>query len=523
MASKAPVDDQQFTGQTQGWASGVNARDMLSNLAPDEARVIENGILDERGAFSKRLGCWSNGTFGVGGDLALSMHTFDRGSANVPQVILQTTAGKLYYTVDPWANPVVWTQITTGLSTTSPLSFETFGGKVYMSNGVDSYASWDGATYTTFPSAPKARYLRLWKDTMWASGVPGLDDRTYESAAGDPETWPVASWIDISKGDGDRTTGLGTDGFTLIVFKRNRHMAIVDPVTLQNRVVDFEKGCESHFSIIQFEGFVYFLSRRGFCKYFGDSPSQIISYKLDPVFTPSILNLAALDTCRAYVVENRIGWSLPEVGSAVPTMQIEYYPRLGPISPFGTVGIGPFAVQRMPSGIFVRVRSGNQETLFGAKTTANKFLQMFAAIGTDDGATFTAILETGPYNFGAPTRTKYIRSIRFLGRGDFTCQIKRNYETSSYKAIPVSLTATVDVWSLANLWGSGNWGPDSVVKELRVNPDAYGRAFVFRFSDSSTDLGSKLVDVGSREYSIATGKWGIYMVVFDGTVLGVRD
>ena len=515
-------DLQQVVAHTQGFDGGVNLRDTVAQLAANELRMSENGILDERGGWAKRLGCWSNGVFGVGADRAISMYTFYRGSATVPQVLMHTSAGNLYYTTDPTANPVVWTLITGGLSGVAPMSFETFNGKCYFSNGVDNYASWTGAAYTTFPSAPKGKFLRLWKDTMWVSGVTGLDDRVYSSNAGDAETFGVAAWVDIAKGDGDAVNALGSDGLVLIVAKRNRGMTIYDPVTYANRVVDFEKGCESHFSMIQFEGDIYYLSRRGICRFDQSGPARIVSAKIDPLFDPAILNLNALNKAWAYTYNNTVGWALPEVGSAIPTLQIEYYPRLGPISQFGTIGIGPWAFQRMIAGIFTRYRSGAIEYLFGAHSTSNKFLQMFAPIGTDDGAAFTAIMETGAYDFGAPTRTKYIRRMRILGRGLVTLQIRRNFKSAIYKTFSADMASTANTWGTGN-WGTGTWGPDSIFKEAEINPDAYGRYFQLRFTDSSTDTSRKLVEVGSREYALTAGEWGVYMVTLEGDLMGVRD
>ena len=521
MASSAQ-DLQAVSAHTQGFEGGVNLRDTIAQLAPNELRVGENIVLDEKGGASKRLGCTSNGTFGVGTDRGLSAYTFYRG-ASAPQVLLHTSGGKLYYTNDASAAAIVWTQIATGLSTTVPMSFETFNSKCYFSNGVDLYASWDGTTYVTYAAAPKGKYLRLWKDTMWMSGVTGLIDRVYSSAAGDAETWPVAAWVDITKGDGDSVTTLGSDGIVLIVQKRNRGMTIYDPVTFANRIVDFEKGCESHFSMIQFEGDIYYLTRRGIAKFDSSGPSRLISAKLDPLFDPVVLNLSALSMAYAYTINNTIGWALPEVGMTYPTLQIEYYPRLGPISQFGTVGVGPWCFQRMPASVFTRVRSGATEYLYGAHNAANKFLQLFSLIGTDDGATFTAVMETGAYDFGVPTRTKYIRRIRILGRGVLTAQLKRNFQTAVYKTKALTMNSTSDVWSVTDLWGTGTWGPDSIFKEAVWNPDAYGRYFQLVLSDSSTLLGKKLIKAGNQDYSLTAGEWAIYLVTLEGDVLGVRD
>jgi hypothetical protein len=521
MASRT-TDLQSVVARSQGFDGGVNLRDTVAQLAANELRIGENIVLDERGGASKRLGCQSNGTFGVGADRILSTYTFYRG-ASAPQVIIHTTAGKLYYTNDPTAGTITWTQIATGLSATAPFSYEAFNGKCYMSNGVDDYRAWDGAAQTTFPSAPKGKYLRLWKDTMWMSGITSLQDRVYSSGAGDAETWPVASWVDLSKGDGDTTTALGTDGLVLIVGKKNKAITIYDPTTFANRVVDFEKGIESHFSVVQFEGDVYYITRRGIARFDQSGPARIISNKLDPLFDPNVINLNALSTVTAYTIGNQIGWAIPESGNPLPTMQIEYYPRLGPISQFGTIGIGPWTFHRIPATTFVKFRSGANEFLYGGAAASNKFYQIFAPVGADDGSAFTAIMETGAYDFGQPTRSKYIRRMRILGRGQVTMLIRRNFQTAIYKTFNLDMSSSTDVWSTLDTWGSGTWGPDSSFKEALANTDAYGRYFQIRFTDSGIDTGRKLLEVGSHEYALSGGQWAVYLMTLEGDILGVRD
>jgi hypothetical protein len=147
---------------------------------------------------------------------------------------------------------------------------------------------------------------------------------------------------------------------------------------------------------------------------------------------------------------------------------------------------------------------------------------MFAPVGTDDGVIFTAILETGELDFGAPSRTKYVRRIRILGRGDVTLQIKKNFRSAVDKTKAINMTSLNNLWN-TGVWNTGNWGPDSLFKEALINPDAYGRVFQLRFTDSSSAIGRKLLEVGSREYSITSGEWGIYLFTIDADLLGVRD
>jgi hypothetical protein len=502
----------------------LNTRDALNLLQPDELRKCENAVLDERGGVSKRLGCTDKGAFSATGtDRILSMYTFYRGSAANPQVLIHTTGGKLYYTDDPTAQPIVWTQIATGLSASAPFSFETFNSKCYFSNGVDSYAKWDGTTYTTIPTAPKGKYLRLWKDTMWVSGVSTLDDRVYSSNPGDAETFGVSNWVDLAKGDGDTVTALNTDGIFLIVGKRNRSFVIYDPVTFANRAVDFEKGFESHFAVVQFEGQIYYLSRRGICKWISDSPSEIISGKIDPIFDPSVINISQLSKAFAYTIGNQVGWAIPEAGSAVPSIQVEYYPRLAGLTAYGNRGTGPFVIHRMPCGAFARYRSGTVEYLYAGATGANKVYQPFSSIGQDDGVTYSTLVETGPIDFGAPTITKYLRRCRLLGRGVFTFILLRNFQTAIYKSYTVDLNSAADLWTPTDLWGTGTWGPDAVIKEKKFHPDAYARFFTIRIIDSETTIGKKPVPVGSIDYNLDAGEWGLYGFYMDATMAGVRD
>ena len=507
--------------RTQGFAGGVNMRDAVNQLAANECRRLENMILDERGGASKRLGCLNKGTFGASGDRILSMATFARQqSPSVPpQIIIHTSAGSLLYTTDPNAATVTWTSIATGLSTTAPMSFAMYNNVLYFSNGVDAYARWDGTTYTTYASAPKGAFLCPWKDAMWVSGVVGLPDRVYTSVAGDPTTFNVSGWVDILKGNGSAVTALGTDTIYLVVFKRRGHSVITDPVNLTNRVVDTVNGCESHFSVVQHLGLLFFISRKGIARFYGDAPASILSDKIAPLFTPDILNLNAMTTAYAYTVEDRVGWAVPETGQTRPTLQIEYAPLLAAAGG----GAGPMYFHRMPARAFCTYRTGATERLFAGHNNANKMLQCFAAAGQDDGVTFNGLLETKAFDFGVVPQTKYLRRVGVLGRGKFNILVKRNYETPVIGTDTIDLTTATDTWSMADSWGAGTWGPGSIIKGKAVNFDLYGRNYTLQFSDSESAVGSVPIPVGAIDYAVTTGEWGIYGAELDGQMLGVRE
>ena len=508
---------------TQGFQKGLNIQDAPNLLENVEVRRAENGLFDERGGFSKRAGCQNMGTVGAAGDRIISTYVFNRGDAVAPHLMVHTSAGAVYYTTDPTANPIVWTPVVvSGFSISQPMAWETFNSKCYFCDGTH-YSSWDGTTYATYPSAPKGKYIRLYKDTMWVAGVFGLPDRIYSSNPGDAETWPAANWVDIRHGDGDVVRGLASDGVYLIVGKRNTGTIIYDPALFYNRVYDYEKGFESHWGVIQHESDIYYITRRGVAKWAGDAPADLISYKIDPIFDPHILNYNLLATAWAYTYGQVISWCVAEIGAAYPTMQINYYPRLAELTALGIRGLGPWSVDRVPVACASVYRYQDKVRLYGGSTLANKLYWVFAdGIGQDDGQTFTAILETAAFDFGAPLLTKYVRRMRILGRGKFNVSIKRNFQNTLYRTASVDLSQGTDMWNNNN-WNSDNWGPDANVKETTVNPDAYGRFITVVFYDADPNAGSMTIPVGSRDYSRPTGQWSILGCILDGQLLGVRN
>jgi len=507
---------------TQGFQKGVNIQDAPNLLENVEVRRAENGIFDERGGFTKRAGCQSMGTVGASGDRIISTYVFYRGADVAPHFMIHTNAGKVYYTTDPTATTVTWTQIATGLSISQPMAWETFNSKVYFVEGT-TYSIWDGTTYSTNASAPKARYIRLYKDTMWAAGVTGLSDRVYSSSPGDAETWPVANWVDLRKGDGDAIRGLASDGVYLIVGKRATGILIYDPALFYNRVYDYEKGFESHWSVIQHEADIFYLTRRGVARWQGDAPADLISYKVDPVFDPHIINYNQLQYAWAYTYGQVVSWCICEVGSAFPTLQINYYPRLAELTALGVRGLGPWSFDRVPIACASLYRYQDKVRLYGGSTLANKFYWVFADnVGQDDGNTFTATLETAAFDFGAPLLTKYIRRMRLLGRGAMTVQIRRNFQAAVKWTHIADLSQQPDLWNSAN-WNADTWGPDANVKEITLNPDVYGRFISVVISDNDPDAGTRDVPVGSQDYSLPSGQWSLLGVILDGQLLGVRD
>lgn len=115
--------------------------------------------------------------------------------------------------------------------------FVTYLNYVFMVNGVDATAVWDGNTSNSFVTtgnasgAPIGKYIENFIGRIWIAGNPTYPDRLYYSTIPTAVTTPVVvwstdvstgQWIDISASDGDTITGLQRFRQWLIVFKTNR-------------------------------------------------------------------------------------------------------------------------------------------------------------------------------------------------------------------------------------------------------------------------------------------------------------
>jgi hypothetical protein len=497
-----------------GFGGGLNLRDPSNALDLDELSEADNVFVsDERGSLSARPGCRMMGLLpgSTGNERVLSMWRFDRGAAG-PHILYHTSAGKLLYSANGGATI---TAIASNVSTSQPMSFETFNNKCYMSNGTDSYCSWDGTTYTTYPSAPKGKYLRLWRDAMWVSGIPGSPDRVYESNPGDAETFGVASWVDIAKGDGDRVTTLATDGNFLIVAKRDRIWVITDPVTFFNRLVDYEKGSESHFSWVACAGVLYFLSRYGIFAFLPDQPSVPISGKLDPIFNDSIINYGALESVTAYNFRDRVGWTLPEAGSSITTFQIEFSPKLPK---------APWTTHRMPVRCFAVWRSGGTVILTAGSNNSNRVLQVFdTTAGDDDGTVFACQATTGWFALDLEDLIKYLRRIGIVARGSLYVALRKDFEYATAKLHAIDATAGgTDLWTTSDNWNEGVWGPVGSLADLTINTDLYFREIAVSFRDlGSSGAGAQPpIDIAGKSYTLGGGRWAVHEIQLHGMVMG---
>lgn len=168
----------------------------------------------------------------------------------------------------------------TSLTAGSKAQFTTFLNYVFMANGTESTAVWDGTVGTSFvttgnaASAPKGKYIENFRGRVWvfAGDKPSrLHYSSVPSAVTTPViTWNTSDttgqWIDISPQDGDFPTGLQRFRNVMLCFKTNRMYRVFD-IGQVDPDPYYAVGTSSQESILETKAGVFFHHSSGFYQY----------------------------------------------------------------------------------------------------------------------------------------------------------------------------------------------------------------------------------------------------------------
>jgi hypothetical protein len=183
-----------------------------------------------------------------------------------------------------WLNAGTWTAERITLTTGSKARFSTMLDYVFMVNGTESTAVWDGGAGTDFVTtgnalnAPKGKFISNYRARMWIAGNSTYPDRLYYSSIPSAVTTPIITWdtdvttgdwIDISPSDGENITGLHRTKNCILVFKNN-HIYQVFSVDQADPDPKFNVGTYSQESIVETKNGVYFHHPTGFYRYNGE-------------------------------------------------------------------------------------------------------------------------------------------------------------------------------------------------------------------------------------------------------------
>lgn len=268
--------------------SGLMTQGAVSENRRPESSVTEsiNFDFDSIGSAVLRKGLTRTGN-ALGSSILGLYHFIDTVSSPSNSRLLAVAGGICYYL----NNSNVFTSIRSGLTSGSKARFSTFLNFVFMVNGTEATAVWDGSTSTSFittgnaASAPTGKYIENFRSRMWIAGNSSKPDRIYYSSIPSSVTTPVITWntsdttgqwIDISPSDGDTITAIKRTRNNMLVFKQN-HLYRVYSIAQTDPDPFFAVGTFSSESVVDTKAGIFFHHSSGFYQYSIASALQEIS------------------------------------------------------------------------------------------------------------------------------------------------------------------------------------------------------------------------------------------------------
>lgn len=316
--------------------------------------------------------------------------------------------------------------------------------KMFVWNGTDGGAYFDGSAVTRPGTMPKAKFSVYYQSYHIASGVPGQPNRLYVSNASAADDFTVttggtqpqpdnttdsengnanvpgatvfagtpavseARVFDVRKNDGDKITGLAIFQDVLIIFKeRSIYQMTFDSSGLGTITpITYATGCVSHKSIRSVENDVYFLSREG-VRVLGNEPQYFTAIRTNVL---SIRIKASIDTVsktyysrtNSVYFDNKYILATPTTSSSIDRC-IVYDRRFQAFTLWKN-----FDAQDMVKYI----DSNNEEQLYFLDTDGTRVYRRVAGSFSDAGTAIEAWVTTKAQDAGNPDLTKFWVDMR---------------------------------------------------------------------------------------------------------------
>ena len=299
----------------------ITAGAVSENMYPATA-VLEslNFNFDVIGKMTLRKGSTILGNVISASDI-LGLYNFRDSGAGTNNQLIAVNGTIAYY-----LSGATWTSKRTGLTSGAKARFSTYLDFVFMVNGVDATAIWDGNPANSFlttgnaASAPIGKFIENFRSRMWIAGNESYPDRLYYSSLPSSVTTPIITWntsvttgqwIDISPSDGENITGIHRTKAALLVFKNNNIYRVYS-ILQTDPDPQYNVGTYSNESIVEAKNGVYFHHPTGFYRYSGDTPVEISRPIVDIV---NAITLANYSKVSGYLEADgdHVCWSVGDV------------------------------------------------------------------------------------------------------------------------------------------------------------------------------------------------------------------
>lgn len=419
-------------------SKGLNNLVSPSLIDNKEWADLMNVEYDEGGVIRKRSGYAT-----VGDELTAAKGLGTYITSSIRQLITIDNGTLKYRTTGNWASATGDT-FAAGYDT----CFTQARLKLYIWNGTDGGAHYDGTTVTRPGTMPKARYSVYYQNKHIASGVDDQPNRLYISNITNASDFTVttggtqpqpdstndtenglpnvpgasvfagtpalteANVIDIRKNDGDKITGIAVFQDLLIVFKERAIFQVsfdssgnptVTPIT-------YATGCVSFKSIKAVENDLYFLSREG-VRVLGNEPqfftairTNVLSVRIQP--TIDSINKQYFSRSNAEYFENKYILAFPTTSSSIDRA-LTYDRRFQAFCLWQ---------QFNPSDMVRYIDASNVEYLYFLDDSGTQVFQRQNGTYNDNGAAIESWVVSKAQNADNPDITKFWVDVRLIFR-----------------------------------------------------------------------------------------------------------
>ena len=419
-------------------SKGLNNLVSPSLIDNKEWSDMQNMEYDEGGVIRKRAGYVT-----AGNSLAAArgLGTFSTESSNY-MVTIDGTQLK-YRTSGNWSTATGDT-----FTAAKDTVFTQARLKLFIWNGSDGGAYFDGSAVTRPGTMPKAKFSVYYQNKHIAAGVDGQPSRLYISNLTNAADFTVttggtqpqpdstndtengnpnvpgatvfagtpalteANVLDIRKNDGEKITALGVFQDVLIVFKERSIFQVTFDSSGNPTVtpVTYATGCVSHKSVVNIENDISFMSREGH-RVLGNEPqfftairTQVLSIRIQP--SMDAINKQYYSRCNGVYFDNKYILAYP-VGSSTIGKTMTYDRRFQAYSLWTN-----FNAQAM-----VRyIDSSNNEDLYFLDDGGTQVYKRVAGTYNDNGAAIEAYIVSKAQDLGNPDITKFWVDLRLIFR-----------------------------------------------------------------------------------------------------------
>lgn len=421
---------------------------LITEGAVAEARVPIDAVTEVNNMHFDRIGCATvrKGLTQLGDTLSgniLGLFEFrDSGSGTNNQILLANSTTVKYLSGSTWTNK------RTGL-TAGKTRFSTYLDFVFMVNGTDATAIWDGNTGNNFlttgnaANAPIGKYIENFRSRMWIAGNATYPDRLYYSSIPSSVTTPIITWdtdvntgqwIDISPSDGENITALKRTQNSLLVFKNN-HIYRVYSISETEPDPKINVGTYSQESVVEAKDGVYFHHPSGFYRFNGGSAQEISRPIIDFVNAITLSNYTSISGSED---GDHVSWSIGDV-----TVNGVSYPNA--VARF-TISTETWTIYTYPTQFLCSSKYNDGTTLYNLVGDESGHVYKLN-VGTQDGtADINYSLTHRWYNLdGLSSTYKNIDKIMFLHKGGTNTSVAyqiQDDETNSWS--PLGTLKSVD-------------------------------------------------------------------------------